>query len=134
MSIKIVTSGKRKRAVAKAMVTEGNGKITINKKDYRQLQMFERLRMEEPLRIAEGILGKINFDAAITVRGGGGMGQIDAARIALARGIVEFTKSKEISKTFLAYDRNLLIADVRRKEARKPGDSKARAKRQTSYR
>ena len=96
--------------------------------------MFERLRMEEPLRIVEGILGKINFDAAITVRGGGGMGQIDAARIALARGIVEFTKSKEISKTFLAYDRNLLIADVRRKEARKPGDSKARAKRQTSYR
>ena len=43
-------------------------------------------------------------------------------------------KSKEISKTFLAYDRNLLIADVRRKETRKPGDSKARAKRQTSYR
>ena len=132
--IKIVTSGKRKRAVAKAVTTEGNGKVTINKKDYKQLQFFDRLRMEEPLRIAEGILGKLNFNSEITVRGGGEKGQIDAARIALARGIVEFTKSKEISKTFLAYDRNLLIADVRRKETRKPGDSKARAKRQTSYR
>jgi small subunit ribosomal protein S9 len=132
--IKIVTSGKRKRAVAKAVVTEGDGKVTINKKNIKQLHLFGRLRMEEPLRIAEGILGKIGFNVAITVRGGGEMGQIDAARIALARGIVEFTKSKEISKTFLAYDRNLLIADVRRKETRKPGDSKARAKRQTSYR
>lgn len=131
---KIVTSGKRKRAVAKAIVTEGDGKVTINKKDYKQLQMFDRLRIEEPMRIAEGILGKINFNAAITVRGGGEKGQIDAARTALARGIVEFTKSKEISKVFLAYDRTLLIADVRRKETRKPGDSKARAKRQTSYR
>lgn len=132
--MKIVTSGKRKRAVAKAIVTEGDGKVTINKKDYKQLQMFDRLRIEEPMRIAEKILGKINFNAAITVMGGGEKGQIDAARTALARGIIEFTKSKEISKIFLAYDRTLLIADVRRKETRKPGDSKARAKRQTSYR
>lgn len=132
--MKIVTSGKRKRAVARAITTEGNGKVTINRKDYRQLQIFDRLRIEEPLRITEGILGKINFNVDIFVRGGGEKGQIDAARIALARGIVEFTKSKEISKTFLAYDRNLLVADVRRKETRKPGDSKARAKRQTSYR
>lgn len=132
--MKIVTSGKRKRAVARAIVTEGNGKVTMNQQDYKQLSLFGKLRIEEPLKIAEGILGKINFDAAITVRGGGEMGQIDAARIALARGIVEFTKSKEILKTFMAYDRNLLVADVRRKEARKPGDSKARAKRQTSYR
>ncbi len=132
--MKIVTSGKRKRAVARAIVTEGNGKVTMNQQDYKQLSLFGKLRIEEPLKIAEGILGKINFDAAITVRGGGEMGQIDAARIALARGIVEFTKSKEILKTFMAYDRNLLVADVRRKESCKPGDSKARAKRQTSYR
>ena len=80
------------------------------------------------------ILGKLSFDVSIDVKGGGEKGQVDAARVALARGIVEFSKSKELSKAYLAYDRNLLIADIRRKEPRKPGDSKARAKRQTSYR
>ena len=40
----------------------------------------------------------------------------------------------KLKKHILEYDRNLLVADVRRKEANKPGDSKARAKRQTSYR
>ena len=44
------------------------------------------------------------------------------------------SKSKELEKAYLAYDRNLLVADVRRKESRKPGDSKARRKRQKSYR
>jgi ribosomal protein S9 len=39
-----------------------------------------------------------------------------------------------LRKAFLSYDRNLLVADVRRKEAYKPGDSKARAKRQSSKR
>jgi small subunit ribosomal protein S9 len=132
--MRIITSGKRKRAVARAMIIEGNGKITINKKDYKSLQLFDRLRLEEPLRIAESILGKLNFDAALSVRGGGEKGQIDAARVALARGIVDFTKSKELQKAFLAYDRNLLVADVRRKEPNKPGDSKARSKRQSSKR
>ncbi|KHO53687.1 MAG: 30S ribosomal protein S9 [archaeon GW2011_AR13] len=54
--------------------------------------------------------------------------------LALAKGIVEFTKSEELTKAYLEYDRNLLVADVRRKEAYKPGDSKARSKRQASKR
>jgi small subunit ribosomal protein S9 len=131
---KIIESGKRKSAVARAVLTEGKGKITINKKDYKTLQIFDRLKIEEPLRIAEKIIGNLNFDVAINVRGGGEKGQIDAARVALSRAIVEFSKSKELSDTYLAYDRSLLVADVRRKETYKPGDSKARAKRQTSYR
>jgi len=132
--MKIITSGKRKRAVARAIVTEGEGKVTLNKKDYKSLPMFDRLRLEEPLRIAESVLGKLNFNIALSVRGGGEKGQIDAARVALSRGIVDFTKSKEVSKVFLAYDRNMLVADVRRKEPNKPGDSKARSKRQSSKR
>ena len=44
------------------------------------------------------------------------------------------TKSAELKKAFLSYDRGLLVADTRRKETYKPGDSKARAKRQKSYR
>ena len=68
------------------------------------------------------------------MRGGGSKGQIDAARLALAKGIVAFSKSKEVKQAFDIYDRNLLVADVRRKEAYKPDDSKARAKRQSSKR
>ncbi len=131
---KIVVSGKRKRAVARAVLTEGGGKITINKKDYKNLQMFDRLKIEEPLRIAEQILGKKNFDVAISVRGGGDKSQVEAARLALARSIIKFSNNKELERTFLDYDRNLLIADIRRKEAYKPGDSKARKKRQSSKR
>lgn len=132
--MKIITSGKRKSAVARAVLNEGSGKISINKKDYRNLQIFDRLKIEEPLRIAEKILGKINFNVEINVRGGGEKGQIEAARIALAKAIVEFSNNEELEKAFLEYDRNLLVADIRRKEAYKPGDSKARRKRQTSYR
>ena len=131
---KIVKSGKRKTAIARAILVEGSGKISVNKKDYKTLQLFDMLKIKEPIKIAENILGKINFDVSINVKGGGEKGQIEAARLALAKVIVEFSKSEELTKAFLNYDRNLLIADVRRKEAYKPGDSKARKKRQSSKR
>jgi small subunit ribosomal protein S9 len=131
---KIITSGKRKTAIARAVTIEGSGEIKINKKPYNTLNTFDRLKIEEPLRIAENILGKINFDVSINVRGGGEKSQIEASRLALARAIIEFTKNKNLEKAFLEYDRNLLVADVRRKEAYKPGDSKARRKRQSSKR
>ena len=132
--VKIIKSGKRKTAIARAVLTEGSGKISVNKKDYRILHLFNRLKIEEPLKIAEKVLGKINFDVSINVKGGGEKGQIEAARLALARAINEFSKSKELTEMFLSYDRNLLVADVRRKEMYKPGDSKARSKRQSSKR
>lgn len=131
---KMITSGKRKTSVARAVTSEGTGRVTINKKPYEILQMFDRLKIEEPLRIAKNVLGKTDFNIEVNVRGGGEKGQIDAARIAISRAIVKFTESKDVEKAFLDYDRNLLVADVRRKEAYKPGDSKARRKRQTSYR
>ena len=132
--MKIIASGKRKSAVARAVLTEGTGKITLNKEKLENIYVFNKLKIEEPIKITEHVLGKINFDASITIRGGGEKGQIDAARIALAKAIVKFSKSKPLEEAFLAYDRNLLIADVRRKEAYKPDDSKARAKRQSSKR
>ena len=131
---KVYASGKRKAAVAKAVVKTGEGKVTFNGTDYNTLHMFDKLKLEEPLRIAEAVLGKRDFDVAITVKGGGDKGQIDAARLALAKGILDYSKSLELKAAFLAYDRNLLVADVRRKEVCKPGDSKARSKRQTSFR
>lgn len=133
---KIITSGKRKTAIARAVLTSGKGEIRINGIDYKTFQIFDKLQIEEPIKIAEKILGpeKMNFDVSIKVRGGGRKGQIGAARLALARAIVKFSNSRELEKAFLSYDRNLLIADIRRKEAYKPGDSKARSKRQSSKR
>lgn len=131
---KIIASGKRKTAIAKAEIKEGTGKVTLNKINYEHFHKFDVLRIKEPLLIAEKILGKINFDVAISIRGGGEKSQVEAARLALARAIVKFSGSGELEDAFFDYDRNLLIADIRRKEAYKPGDSKARSKRQTSYR
>ncbi len=132
--MKIIESGKRKTSIARASIVEGTGKVTINKRNYENLQDFDRLKIKEPIAIAEQILGKLNFDVAIVVRGGGEKSQIDASRLALARAIVSFTKSKDLSNAYTEYDRNLLVADIRRKEAYKPGDSKARRKRQSSKR
>jgi len=131
---KIVVSGKRKRSVARAVISNGTGKITINKMPYELLSNLRRLMIAEPLRIAEEKLGKINYDIEVETMGGGTEAGIEAARLAVARALVQATKSKDLKKAFIAYDRNLLVADTRRKETYKPGDSKARAKRQKSYR
>lgn len=131
---KIITSGKRKTAIARAVLVAGTGKVSINRKGYETLPLFDRLAIEEPIKISEKVLGKREFDVSIMVKGGGEKGQIEAARLALARAIAKFANSEELTKAFMAYDRNLLVADVRRKEMYKPGDSKARAKRQSSKR
>jgi len=134
---KILTvSGKRKTAIAKATIREGNGRIRINKKPIETYSFFRRLVLSEPFKIAEGILKDDlkKYDIDVTVVSGGTEAQIDAARLAIARALVAFTQNAELKSAFLGYDRTLLVADVRRKEMRKPGDSKARARRQTSYR
>ncbi len=130
----LTVSGKRKTAIAKASIKSGKGDLLINNKPLETYSEFQQLEILEPIRIAEKVLGKLDFDISVNVRGGGIASQIEASRLAIARAIVDFTKSEEIKQEFLIYDRNLLVADVRRKEAYKPGDSKARAKRQTSYR
>ena len=130
----IVVSGKRKTAIAKATIKPGKGKITINKKLYTYLDFTKRLSIEEPLRIAKDVLKDIKYDISVNVKGGGQESQVDASRLAIARALVEASKSNELRKAYLTYDRNLLVADTRRKEPNKPGDSKARRRRQKSYR
>ena len=71
---KIITSGKRKTAIAKAILTSGSGKITVNKKDYKNLHMFDKLKIEEPLRIAEKILEKLDIDVSIRFKSCGEKG------------------------------------------------------------
>jgi small subunit ribosomal protein S9 len=130
----LVVSGKRKTAVAKATIKEGTGNITINNKPLTHYNKLQQLEITEPLTIAKKTLGKTNYDIKLNIKGGGQASQTDAARLAIAKAIVEYTKNKTLKNTYLAYDRNLLVADTRRKEACKPGDSKARSMRQTSYR
>ena len=130
----ITVSGKRKTSIAKATIKEGMGKITINKKPYEHLDFFKKLSIEEPIQITRKVMGNFNFDISVNVSGGGSESRIEASRLAIAKALVLFTKSQELKRTFGSYDKNMLIADTRRKEAYKPGDSKARRKRQKSFR
>jgi len=98
------------------------------------LKLFHKLSLLEPIRIYEDVLGKMNYNIQIKATGGGKESQIQAARLAIAKALVSITKKPELKEAYLKYDRHMLVADVRRKEQRKPGDSKARAKRQKSYR
>lgn len=127
----IHTRGKRKSAVARATLKAGNGNIKINGSglDSYGTEMM-RLRIIEPLILAGDAAKKV--DCSVNVHGGGMSGQADAIRLAIARALVEH--DEKLKKTFTAYDRLLLVADVRQKEVCKPNDSKARAKRQKSYR
>jgi len=126
-------SGRRKQAIARASLSEGSGKVRVNKV---LLQHFMpqvlRMRMMEPLLLAGDLAGKVDIDIVVEV--GGISGQSDAARLAIARSLVEYSKGEKLKNTFLEYDRLLLVADVRRGEPSKPNDSKPRAKRQKSYR
>ena len=130
----VVVSGKRKTAVARVKLSEGKGNVLYNGSPIGNLDMFHKLALEEPKKITEQVLGGFNFDIEIKTRGGGKEAQIHAARLGIAKALIKFTESLDLRKAFLDYDRHLLIADVRRKEVCKPGDSKARARRQKSYR
>jgi len=127
------TSGKRKTAIARAVVKEGTGKVTINKVP---LDLYTpelaRLKIQEPLGLASDKAAKV--DIAIIVNGGGVMGQAAAIRTAVARGMVDFFKDEELEAMYRAYDRTLIINDTRRKLPKNPMGHGARAKRQKSYR
>lgn len=129
-----VVSGKRKTAIAKATAKPGKGIVMINEKFIESYPILQQLELKEPLIIAEQVLGKLDMDIDVNVKSGGTSSQIEAARLAIARVILEYTRNDKLKQAFVSYDRSLLVADTRRKESYKPGDSKARAKRQTSYR
>lgn len=128
------TSGKRKTSVAKIKLTDGKGEVCFNNIILENMKTFHRLSLLEPIRIYESMYGKMPYDLYIKVTGGGKEGQIQAARLAIAKALVGVSKKAELKEAYLKYDRHMLVADIRRKEQRKPGDSKARAKRQKSYR
>ncbi|HIQ32232.1 MAG TPA: 30S ribosomal protein S9 [Methanothermococcus okinawensis] len=129
------TVGKRKTAIARATAREGKGRIRINKVPIEIFgPKYLNMKLMEPIILAGDVVNTMDID--ITVKGGGVSGQIDAARTALGKAIVEFTGSMEIKNKFLEYDRTLLVSDARRTEPHKPSRSTKgpRAKRQKSYR
>ncbi|MEW6062790.1 MAG: 30S ribosomal protein S9 [Nanoarchaeota archaeon] len=127
----IVAAGKRKRAIARAVLREGKGFVRINSM---LLDAYEpelaRMKIMEPLILAGDIAKGVNI--SVNVNGSGWQSQAEASRLAIARALV--MHNKKLKKTFLDYDRHLLISDVRFAEASKPNDSKPRKARQKSYR
>ncbi|GGM73159.1 30S ribosomal protein S9 [Thermogymnomonas acidicola] len=129
----VITSGKRKTAVARAVTKKGTGKFTINGVPV-ELYPVEVLREKimEPIRLLGERANEIDIE--VNVRGGGLTGQADASRTAMAKGMVEYFKDDSLEEMFRQFDRTLMVNDVRRKLPKKPMGRGARKKRQKSYR
>ena len=128
------TSGKKKTAIARATVTEGEGRVRINSQPVELVEPeMARLKMLEPFRVA-GEDERDGVDVEVDVQGGGISGQADAVRTAIARGLVQYTNDAELRDAFIEFDRSLLVNDSRRSEPKKWGGPGARARYQKSYR
>ncbi len=133
-------SGKRKTAVARATVKPGQGRVRINSEPVEIMQPdLARRKTMEPLIIADAMnrLGKV--DISVVTSGGGIMGQTDAIRTAIARGLVHYNGGAEgvdedLRDEYLRFDRSLLVNDPRRKEPKHQLGRGARRKKQKSYR
>jgi len=130
----LVVSGKRKTAVARAIVKPGAGRIRINRIP---VEIYEpeiaRAKIMEPLLQAGDEVWK-QVDMDVRTQGGGYMGQAEAARMAVANALLKWTKSGHLRTVFTEYDRTMVAGDARSKEPKKFGGPGARAKEQKSYR
>ena len=121
--------GRRKSAVARIFVTEGTGKITINKKDLQDYFPSSILQfvVKQPLaalNVAE------KYDIKVILNGGGYTGQSQALRLAIARALVKI--NPEDKKALRA--EGFMTRDAREVERKKPGQPKARRRFQFSKR
>ena len=129
----MIISGKRKTAVAKAVLRSGAGKITFNNYPLNLVNPeTARMKLMEPLIVA-GEKAK-NIDIKIKAQGGGVISQAEAARIAIARGLIRWTKSAQFKRALRNQDRTMLAGDPRRAESKKFGGPGARRRKQKSYR
>ena len=134
------TSGKRKTAVARATVKVGKGRVRVNSEPIEIMQpALSRRKAMEPLIIADAMNRLSKVDINILTHGGGVMGQTDAIRTAIARGLVHYNGGaegldEELRDKYLRFDRSLLVNDPRRKEPKHQLGRGARRKKQKSYR
>ncbi len=128
-----IGSGKRKTAIARAIVHDGKGRFRINHVPVEIWQPeVARLTITEPIALVGNKVKKVDIE--VKVRGGGVIGQAEASRTAIARALYNYFKDEEIERIFKEYDRTLLVNDVRRKLPKLPLGRGARKRRQKSYR
>ncbi|MDO5482611.1 MAG: 30S ribosomal protein S9 [Bacteroidaceae bacterium] len=121
--------GRRKSAVARVYLTEGTGKIIINKRelaDYFPSELVQFV-VKQPLNLL-GVAEK--YDIKATLTGGGYTGQSQALRLAIARALVKI--NEEDKKALRA--EGFITRDSRAVERKKPGQPKARRRFQFSKR
>ncbi|MBQ1626883.1 MAG: 30S ribosomal protein S9 [Prevotella sp.] len=121
--------GRRKSSVARVYLSEGTGKITINKRELDNYFPSAILQyvVKQPLALL-GVEGK--YDIKVNLYGGGFTGQSQALRLAIARALVKL--NAEDKKTLK--DEGFLTRDSRAVERKKPGQPKARRRFQFSKR
>ena len=137
----IYTHGKKRNAIANAVIKEGKGNITINRIPIQNIEPKTlRIKIFEPILIL-GIDKFKNLNIKVRVSGGGSVAQLYAARTAIAKGIVAWSQKyvdeetkDEARRDLLNYDKLLLVADYRRLEPKKYGGPGARSRKQKSYR
>ncbi len=126
---KLIFVGRRKTAVARVKLVEGNGKVIINKKPLEEY--FTILRLQKHSTEALEVTNlRNNFDVYVNVKGGGIDGQAGAIRLAIARALEH--KYPDLRKTLK--DNGLLTRDPRMVERKKYGRHKARRSTQFSKR
>ncbi|MEO5683414.1 MAG: 30S ribosomal protein S9 [Chitinophagaceae bacterium] len=121
--------GRRKAAVTRVFITKGEGKVTINDKDYKTYfpLVYLQNQVELPLKTIEA---SDKFDIVINATGGGVKGQAEAAKLGIARALLEV--NPEFRPQLKAA--GLLHRDPRVVERKKPGKKKARRSFQFSKR
>jgi small subunit ribosomal protein S9 len=133
MSKVVHTSGKRKTAIARGTLREGKGRVRVNKVPVELYDpVIARNKILEPLTLAGDLVNEVDID--INVIGGGIVGQAEAARMVIAKGLVQWSNDMNLKEVFSQYDRTMLVGDPRRSEPKKYGGKGARARKQKSYR
>ncbi len=125
----IQTTGRRKQAIARVRMSNGEGKITANGRAFDDYfpSAVHRKAITEPLRIVEG---EEIYDIDVTLCGGGLSGQAGAFRLGIARALIEIDLERRPSLK----SEGLLTRDPRKKESKKYGLKKARKAPQYSKR
>ncbi|MBN8856777.1 MAG: 30S ribosomal protein S9 [Sphingobacteriales bacterium] len=121
--------GRRKEAVTRIFLSKGDGKITINDRDYKEYfpLVYLQNQVELPLKTVEGL---DKFDVKINASGGGPKGQAEAAKLGIARALIEV--SADYRPALKAA--GVLMRDPRSVERKKFGKKKARKSFQFSKR
>jgi small subunit ribosomal protein S9 len=122
-------TGRRKEAVTRVFLSKGDGKITINGKDYKTYfpLVYLQNQVEAPLKTLEST---DKFDVTVNAKGGGVKGQAEAVKLGIARALLQVNPEyRPVLK-----EAGLLTRDSRSVERKKPGKKKARKSFQFSKR